>query len=219
MFLQDLDDLEPWEPFAEDDIAWERGGHARWTSPRPPNGLAALREVHSMAKRRRHESSEYATSSGGTDSIPDFSHFLRAEGGELVIMDDFGPGCVYRIFVPSLICRGEHDRSAEWSLRVRIDGDLAVDISMRDWADVGTPPFIHPLAGHGGLVHGWFSLVPMVFHARCTISLVPIPGLDADAVIEDSQVAPDQNSSPSPHIHVSGTRLPVCRRACCSQNV
>lgn len=28
------------------------------------------------------------------------SNFLRTEEGELVLMDDFGPGCVYRIFMP-----------------------------------------------------------------------------------------------------------------------
>jgi hypothetical protein len=34
------------------------------------------------------------------DGIPDFSNFVREEGGELIILDDFGPGCIYRIFMP-----------------------------------------------------------------------------------------------------------------------
>ena len=44
--------------------------------------------------------SKHASSNAPLHSMPDFSNFLRAEEGELVLMDDFGPGCVYRVFMP-----------------------------------------------------------------------------------------------------------------------
>lgn len=130
--------------------------------------------------------SESATSTGGRDSEPDFGHFLRAEGGELVILDDFGPGCVYRIMVPDIRDSDDQERASVWRLRVRIDGGLAVDMSMTEWGDLGTPPFTHPLAGMLAAGQAWLSLVPMVFHRRCTVSLVPHPGADPNVIIADS---------------------------------
>jgi hypothetical protein len=182
----DPDLVEAGDPPAPGDHAWDEGGRERWSSSSTPTGLSAVRELHSLARRRRHEVSEGATSTGGADSEPDFSHFLRAEGGELVLLDDLGPGCVYRILVPSIHDHVNQERAAQWRLRVRIDGKLAVDLSIADWGDLGTPPFTHPLAGMLIAGQGWLSLVPMVFHRRCTVSLIPHTDSDPHEIIQDS---------------------------------
>ena len=182
----DPDLVEAGVPPAPSDYAWDEGGRERWSSSSTPTGLSAVRELHSLARRRRHEFSWGATSTGGADWEPDFSHFLRAEGGELVLLDDFGPGCVYRILVPCIHDHVDQERVAQWKLRVRIDGKLAVDLSMADWGDLGTPPFTHPLAGMLIAGQTWLSFVPMVFHRRCTVSLVPHIASDPHAIIQDS---------------------------------
>jgi len=63
-------------------------------------GWQRVLNLHELPRRRAGEISKHASSNAPLHSMPDFSNFLRAEDGELILMDDFGPGCVYRIFMP-----------------------------------------------------------------------------------------------------------------------
>jgi hypothetical protein len=103
-------------------------------------------KVWRLPERRRGVTRAHASSNAWTERLPDFGHFLREDGGELVMLDAFGPGCVFRMFFP--VVAGPEGSGPAWRLRVRIDGKLAVDLSVEELSELATPPFIHPLAGH-----------------------------------------------------------------------
>ena len=147
-------------------------------------GWNVLLRPERIAQQRAGVVSKHASSAAPVHSQPDFSQFLRAEDGELVLLDDFGPGCVYRLFMP--VVMGPGASGGSWRLRVRIDGDLRVDHTMDVLAELGTPPFVHPLAGFGDLRLGFYSMVPMVFRRRVLVSLLPAAPLRATAIVRDS---------------------------------
>ena len=120
-------------------------------------GWNVLLRPERIAQQRPGVVSKHASSAAPVHSQPDFSQFLRAEDGELVLLDDFGPGCGYRIFMP--VVMGPGASGGSWRLRVRIDGELRVDHTMDVLAELGSPPFVHPLAGLGDLRLGFYSLV------------------------------------------------------------
>ena len=51
-------------------------------------------------------------------------------------------------------------------------------------AELGTPPFIHPLAGFGDLRMGFYSMVPIVFWHRVVVSLLPPQPLSSRAILD-----------------------------------
>ncbi|KAJ1476635.1 hypothetical protein T484DRAFT_1907546, partial [Baffinella frigidus] len=145
--------------------------------------LGALVDVAGLPKRRRGVTRLHASSNAWTERLPDFGHFLRAENGELVMMDSFGPGCIFRMFFP--VFEGPEQSGPKWRLRLRIDGLLQVDMTMEELTDLATPPFVHPLAGFGDVQLGFLSLVPLVFHQRCTVSFLPPAPLEAERILRD----------------------------------
>jgi len=147
-------------------------------------GWGRVLALHELPRMRAGQVSKHASSNAPLHSMPDFSNFLRAEAGELVLMDDFGPGCVYRIFMP--VVMGPHQSGPRWRFRVRIDGDLKIDEAMGAMAELGSPPFIHPVAGFGDLKMGFYSMVPMVFRKRMVVSVQPPAPLQAQQLLDDS---------------------------------
>lgn len=142
-----------------------------WTEGRAAAGLQGFTDIHKLPRRRIHEPTMSQSSNGHKDSFPDFSNFVRCEGEEVVLMDEMGPGCITRLFLPLV----DTASANKWRLRVRIDTKMVIDEELGLLSSLSIPPFLHPIAGFGGFTDDtWFlSMVPMVFHSRIVISLLP----------------------------------------------
>lgn len=176
---------QPWSASAPEELHGPSNAFRERGEPPPVEiGWKRLVALHELPRMHAGQLSKHASSNAPLHSMPDFSNFLRAEDGELVLMDDFGPGCVFRIFMP--VVMGPDDSGPRWRFRVRVDGELKIDELMGVLAELGTAPFIHPVAGFGNLKMGFYSMVPIVFHKRIVVSMVPAPPLVAQQVLDDS---------------------------------
>ena len=101
------------------------------------------------------------------------SRFLYEVGNEGFIFDQEGPGAVTRIWM----AQGEAGLSvpldAAVSIRIRVDGQLVVDVPLPDLFSGSTPPFVPPLVSdRTGSSGGNVSYVPIPYRHSCQMSLV-----------------------------------------------
>ncbi len=108
--------------------------------------------------------------------------YLREQAGELVLVDERGPGAIVRVWMTT----GDGfsaDFPPDLRLKVRVDGNPipAVDLPVSQWFDGSTWPFVWPLVGNRSTAAGAsFSYVPIVFREGATVSLAgPDASIDA----------------------------------------
>lgn len=142
-----------------------------------PVGLAVLEHLERLPElrtdARTYQSSSHDPTGGNADH--DFYLFDPGPGGEKVLLDVTGPGCVYRIWytAKNWVMTG--------TLRVYLDGSAVpvVQMLMSEFFSGTQTPFPAPLVGNYITSSGGFySYVPICFRTACRITTTNDAPLD-----------------------------------------
>jgi hypothetical protein len=123
-----------------------------------------------------HEGVRVAQSStfDRTDGNDDRNWWLYQDtNGEYVILDESGPGCVYRIWMTYSMAGFATNR-----IRVYFDGETAprIDYRIADFFKGTNAPFLTPLVGDTEVSSGGFyCCVPLPYRQGCKITMTAFP--------------------------------------------
>lgn len=133
-----------------------------------PVGLASMEAFDRLPYRKPGVLCQQASSYDRTGANTDFGGnflFIDSDTNEAVMLDEIGPGCVYRIWMTESFGKNSH-------IRIRVDGRLVVDKYIQDFFSGKQAPFLYPLAANDLVSSGgYYSYVPIVYHKSCRISL------------------------------------------------
>ena len=112
--------------------------------------------------------SRYDASAGkyvGWDANGDGDGIIRKEGGELVLVEMEGPGCIWRTW--SAMPKAGH-------VRIYLDGSAepVVDLPFSGYFDLKNAPFTRPALVHT-VSRGWNNYTPMPYQKSCKIVADP----------------------------------------------
>ena len=143
-------------------------GYCNSIASHEPVGLASMKAFDRLPYRKLgvlcQQSSSYDRTGGNTDFGGNFL-FIDSDTNEAVMLDETGPGCVYRIWMTESFGEDSH-------IRIRVDGRLIVDKYIQDFFSGKQPPFLYPLTGNDMVSSGgYYSYIPIVYHKSCRISL------------------------------------------------
>ncbi len=116
--------------------------------------------------------SSYDRSGGNSDggsNEPGITSYLYRENGHYVLLDEEGPGCVYRIWFTFF---------PECNIRFYFDGESVprIDMGLRDFFSGTRAPFLAPLAGdERASSGGFYCYVPIPFEKSLKIVLTDFP--------------------------------------------
>eukprot|EP00668_Euglena_longa_P034660 GGOE01044491.1.p1 GENE.GGOE01044491.1~~GGOE01044491.1.p1 ORF type:complete len:770 (+),score=194.99 GGOE01044491.1:124-2433(+) len=168
----------PWLTGGLEPVDEERaGGTANALLPVPPSedypyhlqrGLAAYLAVEELPLRKLGIQSREITSFNVRGHNYDFGNYLYLDHNEMVIMEDEGPGCVYRLF---LIFNHQVQNYHLFRWILRIDGSLVYNITLKELLVGRTFPFVPPLSGARSAAHqGLYTSVPVCYTQRIRMS-------------------------------------------------
>jgi hypothetical protein len=134
-------------------------------------GLAAMTRLDRLPLLQLHTfaggQSSYDRDPGGPSlGNHDWNNFLYISGGEKVMLDQKGPGTVYRIWVTGF------NAAADW-IKVYFDGDATprVNMMLRDLFSGTKSPFLSPLvADNTRSSGGYICYLPMPYQASVKIT-------------------------------------------------
>ncbi|GEL16679.1 glycoside hydrolase family 172 protein [Pseudonocardia asaccharolytica] len=137
----------------------------------PVHGLAALTRLDQLPLLRPHtlaggQSSYQRDTRGPGRGNHDWNNFLGVRGDEKVMLDQRGPGVVYRIWVTGF------DPATDW-LRVYFDDDPTprIDILLADLFSGTHAPFLAPLVADDTVSSGGFTCyLPLPYQRAITIT-------------------------------------------------
>lgn len=107
--------------------------------------------------------SSYDRTGGNDDGFSGAFSFVRKDGNKLVIFDEKGPGCIYRIWSAN---------PPEAPIRFYLDGEAAPQIEFEKFTDMFADkkaPFVRPFSQH--FIGGFCSYVPIPFRTSCRIEV------------------------------------------------
>eukprot|EP00667_Euglena_gracilis_P006403 EG_transcript_6463 len=131
-------------------------------------GLAAYLAVEELPRRKLGIQSREITSFNVRGHNYDFGNYLFLDHNEMVIMEDEGPGCVYRLF---LIFNHQVQNYHLFRWILRIDGRLVYNITLKELLGGRTFPFVPPLSGARSAAHqGLYTAVPVCYAERIRMS-------------------------------------------------
>ena len=105
--------------------------------------------------------SSFDRTGGNDDGFSGNYSFIRKEGENLVIFDEQGPGCIYRVW--------SANPDNGW-IKFYFDGEAEPRLSFDHWADMFQNkkyPFLSPISQT--FLGGWCSFVPIPFVKSCKI--------------------------------------------------
>jgi hypothetical protein len=134
-------------------------------------GLAAMTRLDTLQQLRLHTSaggqSSYDRDTGGPSlGNHDLNNFLYVAGGEKVMLDQIGPGTVYRIWVTGF------NAATDW-IKVYFDGGATprVNMMLRDLFSGTKSPFLTPLvADNTRSSGGYVCYLPMPYQTGVKIT-------------------------------------------------
>ncbi len=128
-----------------------------------PDDLYKISELsQGKSKIRAGQVSSFDRTGGNDDGFSGKYSFLRREGGKLVLADLEGPGCITRIWTPTLL-----DRNIEFYFNEA--EEAALIIPFRKLFDGSFFPFISPSAESA--LGGYVSYVPIPFSESCKVAI------------------------------------------------
>ncbi len=110
---------------------------------------------------RACQASSYERNGGNYDR----GQFLYAEGGERVMLDVQGPGCIYRIWMTGM--------DLDQHIRIYFDNEITptVDLPLSDFFSGTVDPFLAPLVVNDDVSSGGFiCYLPMPFREGCKVT-------------------------------------------------
>jgi len=138
---------------------------------RPEPGLAAVTDITALPLLRfgslTKQVSSHDKDGGNDDGFAGSTQLYTDDNGEHVVFDDYGPGCVYRIWFTAILA---------WTGRIRIyvdDMDIpVVDAPFISFFQSTLFPFVYPLTNtfvesSGGYV----NYIPICYRERAKITL------------------------------------------------
>jgi hypothetical protein len=135
-----------------------------------PIGLSAVARLDAASLLRpgvrTYQYSSHEPNGGNDDQ----GHYLQTIGGEDVLFDVKGPGCIYRLWWTN----GNAYDPALRTIRIHFDGATSpqVNMSMAQFFSGSQGPFLSPLVGNNVVSSGGFyCYLPMPFRAGCRITL------------------------------------------------
>src|SRR5262249_55557331 len=114
------------------------------------------------------QSSFYRDTFDSTHGNRDFGNFLATGARGNVMLDDRGPGCVYRIWMTDLQKGFPHD-----GVKIYLDGAAkpAIDLTIAHMLPGRYAPFLAPLVrGPSWSSGGYTSYVPLCYHSSIEIT-------------------------------------------------
>ena len=140
-----------------------------------PIGLAAIERFDQISLFRPGVRAYQYSSHDPTGGNADAGHFLQSAGGEDVLLDVKGSGCVYRMWQT-----GGGDPSQRF-IRIYLDGATTplVNMSLAQFFGGSQAPFLSPLVGNDSVSSGGFyCYVPIPFRTGCRISMAGGAGVN-----------------------------------------
>ena len=204
----------------EDPIYVAEKEHDRNPVVKPPlsdiyiQDMDTLSFLH-MPKRRLHATYTELTSANRDTSYPlapDFTFHIRYEGRHVVLYEDYGPGCVYRIFLfpvlPTLtdaLYKIQAKDMVHLGLEVTVDGK-AVHYSLDHFMAGDSWPFLAPLnTQHKTGASGMGSYIPICYQTSLKIAYVHNESLPAN-LFEATVFCTLQDSHCPVHIYSAVSR-------------
>lgn len=163
-----------------------------------PVGLAALTDLDALAQLRRHgtrveQTSSYDHSGGNADLGvgPDTAELLELLGAEpveldnsylyrdgerFVILDQIGPGVVYRMWMTGLDALFRGGLTGDVWFELDDEAEPRLHLARGELFSGTVPPFLAPLAGNSvASAGGFYSVVPVPFAHRLRILTSTVP--------------------------------------------
>jgi hypothetical protein len=135
-----------------------------------PRGAAAMARFDRLPCFKTgttiHQVSTFDRGGGNADG----SHFyLYQQADGFVVLDEVGPGTVYRIWATG-------NSGVVGRMRMYFDGEQKVDIPLEDFFSGSTDPFLFPLVGNDEVSSGGFySYYPFSFEQSLRIEFTVVP--------------------------------------------
>ncbi len=107
------------------------------------------------------EVSSYDRTGGNDDGFSGKTSFVRKEGDKLVLFDEKGPGCIYRVWSAN---------PGKVHMRFYFDGETEPRIDIPEWEQMfrgRIEPFMPPVSIN--TLGGWCSYVPIPFAKSCKV--------------------------------------------------
>ena len=155
------------------EMAWD-SRRAAWQSQQAPsygpNGLAAVSRIDMLPLLRDGVQVHQVSSRDPHGANSDLRNYLYRRGGEYVVLDAVGPGCVYNIWFTSI---QEFSR-----IRFYFDGEATprIDMDVGQFFSGTAAPFLSPLVGEETVSSGgYYSYLPMAFERSLIVACVGEP--------------------------------------------
>jgi hypothetical protein len=131
-----------------------------------PSGVGAITSFEQLATLRTTEISGHDSTFHRPGGNGDYDNFLRTDGfGDNVVLDQQGPGCIYRIWFTGIASR---------RIKFYFDDEPAprVNMLMSDFFSGQTAPFLAPLVGNDlRSSGGFFSYLPMCYRKHVLVTV------------------------------------------------
>ncbi len=148
----------------------------RWALPssvqtvRPPVGLEALKRIDLLPLLRSGVQAYEVSTHDPYGQNSDMKNYLYRRGGEYVLLDVEGPGCIYNLWFTHI--------ELFTRLRIYLDGETTprIDVEPAAFFRGEYPPFVRPLVGNNlDSSGGYYSLLPIPFARSCTVAVNALP--------------------------------------------
>ncbi len=134
----------------------------------PPVGLQGIEHLERLPELRQGARAYQYSSHDPSGRNYDWTGNLGMQGGETILFDVQGPGCIYRIWYTA-----SNDFKTDGLIRIYFDGSPAplVQMTLADFFAGSHPWFPSPLVGNYLVSSGGFyCYVPMLFRTGCRIT-------------------------------------------------
>lgn len=149
---------------------------SRWAKPtpaqdvRPPVGVEALTRFDLLPLLRPGVQAHEVSTHDPYGQNSDMKNYLYRRGGEYVLLDVEGPGCIYNLWFTHI--------ELFTRLRIYLDGETTprIDVDPAAFFRGAYPPFVRPLVGNQlDSSGGYYSLVPIPFARSCIVAVNALP--------------------------------------------
>eukprot|EP00002_Diphylleia_rotans_P036178 TRINITY_DN7943_c0_g1_i1.p1 TRINITY_DN7943_c0_g1~~TRINITY_DN7943_c0_g1_i1.p1 ORF type:complete len:812 (-),score=128.33 TRINITY_DN7943_c0_g1_i1:145-2580(-) len=125
---------------------------------------------HRLPLRKYGVSSHQISSRDTNYNNQDFSHFITVKDNTLTLFEDFGSGCIERIYLAYTAYA--HRRSMEqWVMSITVDGQIVFKEQVRMIGSTFKNPFIYPLSGTTESQNGFYLYNPIFYKKHCLITV------------------------------------------------
>eukprot|EP00002_Diphylleia_rotans_P041202 TRINITY_DN9972_c0_g2_i1.p1 TRINITY_DN9972_c0_g2~~TRINITY_DN9972_c0_g2_i1.p1 ORF type:complete len:720 (-),score=125.47 TRINITY_DN9972_c0_g2_i1:257-2416(-) len=135
---------------------------------REPVGPSMIEHFDRIPYRKIGFTTKQVSSYDPTGGNSDFNHFIAYNESHLLLLDEFGPGCVSRMY-HIFTSMADQAKGLKWWIVVEVDGRIVMREQIMKIGAGIFYPYVTPLAGQHDARSGFFNYVPMFFKERLRI--------------------------------------------------